>query len=58
MIHKEMPIPTNEAFLKDLLHKFNKMEDLSVDFQTNKPMISDLIVGTLKNLHVFWNVHR
>ena len=58
MIHKELKIPSSEEFIKDLIEKFDHIEDLSVDFQNNKPIISNIIVQVLKKLHVFWNVHR
>ena len=37
---------------------YDDIESLSVDFSKNKDEISDIIMGMLKKMHVYWNVHR
>lgn len=58
MITKDVRIPTNEQFAKEVSNIFSDIETYSSEFEANKDLISKLIVDVLKRFHIFWNVHR
>lgn len=58
MISKDLKLPTNEEFYKEVSSTFKNIEGYSSDFDTNQEKISAEIIDLLKKFHIFWNVHR
>ena len=58
MIKSEMPIPDFQTFQSMILGGFAEISNYASDFDSNKPIISKLILDILKHFHIYWNVKR